>query len=264
MHQSIRVVVGSALVFAALPALGQQARGGQAPPPLTAQQLAAQQDLPLARDPLDVRTFPLQHLSAGDAARLVAPYMQWKNTSVFDAGARVHAITVRAPKTTLATVDSLLRAYDRAPVTLVLHFKLIAAVDSTIHDLAIAEIDATLRSMFKFGGYRLASQSSATVNENSTYDLNLAYGGTGYTLTGSLGPATGAGSNMSQQLTVRLHGMVSRPDGRGNLYNQMVSIVSTGLTVPIGQTVVVGGSAGGGDGRTLILAIRAELAPGKR
>ena len=47
--------------------------------------------------------------------------------------------------------------------------------------------------------------------------------------------------------------------GRGNT-SSWTGIISTGLTVPFGQTVVVGGSTGNVGDRSLILAVRPELA----
>lgn len=229
---------------------------------------APPRDLPqlpqgLAGAPYPVLTFPLQSLSADAAAKLLAPYMPDRNAGVFDASNAISAITVRAPKEVLNTVDSLLRVYDHAPATITLHFKLIAASDSAVaRDAAISEIDATLRQMFRYGGYRQIAEGTTTISEHSNFMMTLTSGGANYELSGSAGGTSGSGANLSQQLTVRLYGStipngIALPAGQRGSAGR--TIVSTGLTVPVGQMVVIGGATGNDAGRTLILVVRPDV-----
>src|SRR4029450_7941093 len=63
---------------------------------------------------LDVKTFRLRNLKPEDAARPLAPYVTSPGGGVFEAGGVAGgAITVRETSRVLASVDSLLRLYDR-------------------------------------------------------------------------------------------------------------------------------------------------------
>lgn len=210
-----------------------------------------------------VRTFPLQHLRAGDAAKLLSPYMPTNvspgATGVFDAGMNVSAITVRAPAEVLATIDSVLRVYDRAPVTVVLRFKLIVAVDSAVRDPATAEIGAALKGMFSFAGYRLVDEATTTVNENATFETALKRGEETLTLNGTLGSSAGTGPNLAHHVSVNLSwwGTTGAPGGpQGTARRSFASV----FDVPNGQTIVIGGWTGT-NGEHLILAVRPEVAP---
>ena len=61
-----------------------------------------------SQDPRDlpVRTFKLQNLSAADAAKLLAPYVNAPNGGVFEAGS-LNAITVRETHSMLAVYHVL-------------------------------------------------------------------------------------------------------------------------------------------------------------
>ena len=59
----------------------------------------------------------------------------------------------------------------RGPV--MLHFKLIAAVGTSTRDPAIADEDSVLRGLFRFAGYRLVAQGSATSDEKQNFALTM-------------------------------------------------------------------------------------------
>lgn len=228
---------------------------------------------------IDVRLFPLEYLSNADAATLVSPFVtQGPCCGVFEAGAAVRGITVKAPRDVLQRVDSLLKANDRAPTTLTFRFQLIAAVDSAGRDPAIpGGVDSTLKDLFRFGGYRLLSQASATV-ESGTFSVTLSGAGAPYTISGQLGGSGRGGSGgrgavsspgganappMSAsgvRLNINLMGpMESATNNPGIMSTQYNTLLSTGLSLPIGQTVVLGSAAGNGQRRALILTVRAEV-----
>jgi hypothetical protein len=216
---------------------------------------------------LPVRTFHLTQLAPDQAAKLVSPYVQGQNTGVFSAGSGMRAITVRAPDRILATVDSVLKANDRPPRTIVLRFQLIAAEDSAVHDAAIAGVDAALRSLFRFRGYRLLGEGAAAVGEGSSMfqlTLNAAAEPPGlehFTVTGQIGDLVADGDSGSVDLHVSLEGPMVKNASVGGA--SMTTRLSTGLTLPIGQTIVLGSAAAGGLVSTVILAVRAELATSK-
>jgi len=220
----------------------------------------------LHAQPLDpkivVKTFPLQSLSPKDAAALVSPYTMFLGGGgVYEAGGALRAITVRATPEILARVDSILRANDHARATLLLRFQLIAASDSAIKDAAIGPVDAELRNLFRFAGYRLLSQGSTTANEGENFTLTMS-GVRGETLrlTGRV-EAVQASSGMkgSAQLFISLEHSVQALVG-GAATSSTQTLLSTGLTTPLGQTVVLGSAAYGAPIPAIILSVRPEVA----
>ena len=219
----------------------------------------------VSRETLPVRTFTLRHLDQGQAARLVSPYAYEANAAVFP-GATSREITVRASRRTLQVVDSLLRERDVPAATVSLRFQLYAAVDSGGDQLP-QDIGPALRSTFRFNGYRMISQGSISTSEDASFSTTL--GTTGmrgdamlYRVNGKVESIAGNAKG-SLPLTIRLSEVA--PGGAPG-----AEIFSTGLTVPLGQTIVLGSGAvnkfvelrpGGRTATTeaLILAVHPEV-----
>ena len=223
-----------------------------------------------AKVELVIRTFPLQHLSNSDAAKLVAPYMlthvptaAFATAEVFEAGNAVHAITVRADAEVIARVDSLLTANDRPRATVIFRFQVIAATDSAVRDPAISVLDAELRNLFRFNGYRLLSQNSAWVDDGENFSATMR-GADGYTLlvAGQLRSVRRDGAKGNVQMTIGLERTTREMELMGirQTISAPQSLLSTGLSIPLGQTVVVGSAMTGGNSPALILTVRPELA----
>ena len=233
--------------------------------------LAAQDSLRAsAREPLPVRTFTLRYLDQGQAGRLLSPYVYEANAAVFP-GATSHEITVRATRHTLQVVDSLLREHDKASATISLRFQLYAAVDSGGEALP-QDIGPALRSTFRFNGYRMISQGSISTSEDASFSTTLGVGGlhgdaTLYRVGGRVESIAGNAKG-SLPLTIRLNEVA--PGGMPG-----PEVFSTGLTVPLGQTVVLGSGAVGAYVQTkgemrpelrtqaLILAVHPEIVAAK-
>ena len=221
--------------------------------PSAAQQVAQQTAQRQFAPDLEVRLFPLQYLKPSDAAKLVSPFVFESGAGVFEAGAGVQAITVRATRPVLIRVDSLLKLYDDAPTTLNLRFQILAGSDSAWRDDAIApEVQNSLRSLFRFAGYRMIAQGTTTVS-SSRFSLTLHAADESFILSGgvdALSRGTGA-RGASAQLSISLSDQMRR-----------TTMLSTGLSVPVGETVIVGSAAGAATdmqrGRTLILVVRTE------
>ena len=237
-----------------------------------------------AQDPRDlsVRTFKLQNLRAEDAAKLLGPYVNSPGGGVFEAGS-IGAITVRETPTIMALVDSILRVHDRPRAIVSLRFKLIAALDSTVRDAAIADIDAELRKLFKFSGYALIGEGTATTEEMNDFTMTL----TGKSL---LSPkaAQAQGLSSSDATSVVafdepyvIKGWVERVEGTSTDRTVRLSLslqdarrgkdatdlLRTGLTVPIGQGVILGSATPPnrlGSRVALILVVQPELASNNR
>ena len=205
---------------------------------------------------LITRTIPLRHLRAPDAARLIAPYIRAPGGGVYEAGA-VQAVTVTERATTLARVDSIIRDNDRAPAVVVFRFQLIAGDDTPGRDVALDSLDPVLRGLFRFKGYRLIGEGSTTAGESESFALTVAGGEDRFALGGDVIAVQG-GAGGSARIRIRLARAPSATyQGKPS---ESETLLATGLTVPLGQTVVLGSAAPGGKNQALILAVRPEIA----
>ena len=215
----------------------------------------------VAQEPqLETRTIQLRNLRAGDAARLVSPYVRAARGGVYEAG-DLQAITVVETPQVIARIDSLIRETDRTPAVLVFRFQLIAANDTPGRDPAIESIDSTLRGLFRFKGYHLLGEGTTSAGENETFSMTIAAGEERFALGGDV-VAVRPGTNGSTRLRVRLSR--ATPGTYEGKPMQSETLLSTGLTVPIGQTIVLGSAAPGGPNQAVILAVRPEVAIPRR
>src|SRR3972149_6746987 len=218
-----------------------------------------------AQDPTpqnEGRTFPLQTLSPKDAANLISPYVMFvPGAGVYEAGGALRAITVRATMDILLRVDSILRVNDHARTTLSLRFQLIAASDSAVRDPVISVLDAELRNLFRFAGYRLLSQGSTMANEGEHFTLTMAgVNGEILKLSGRVVSAQTSGGKGSAQLFLSLEGTIRSTTMQGVTTFAPQVHLSTGVTVPLGQTVVLGSAAYRAPIPAIILAVRPDVA----
>ena len=210
---------------------------------------------------LVTRTIPLRYLSAVDAARLISPYARSPQGGVFEAPG-VNAVTVTETAPILARIDSLIRENDKSPAVLSFRFQIIAADDTPSLDAAIEPIASTLRGLFRYRGYRLLGEGSTTAGESESFALTVAAGTERFALNGDVitVQATPTGS---VRMRVRLGQMAG-----GSYHGKPIeseTLLTTGLTLPLGQTVVLGSAASGGSDKALILAVRPEVAiPSRR
>jgi hypothetical protein len=174
---------------------------------------------------------------------------------------------VRETFTTLTLIDSLLRTHDKTRAVVSMRFKLIAALDSSMRDPAIEDIDAELRKLFRFRGYELIGEGTMLSEEStdfmttlSTKAVPVARGkGTGsemwhetFRISGWMAGVTGTGGERTVRVTVSL------VDANNN-----AELLRTGLTLAIGQTVILGSakpSAIVGSRGALILVVQPEIA----
>ena len=205
--------------------------------------------------PLLTRTIPLRYLQPVDAARLVSPYVRSPQGGVYEATA-VHAVTVTETAPIIARIDSLIRENDRSPSVLAFRFQLISADDTPALDASIESLASTLRDLFRYKGYHLLGEGSTTAGEGELFSLTIAAGEERFALNGEVANVQG-GSTGSTRIRVRLSRALSA-SYQGKPVEPEV-LLSTGLTVPLGQTVVLGSAAPGGN-KALILAVRPDVA----
>lgn len=221
-----------------------------------------------AQDPRDlaVKTFKLQNLRPDDAAKLLGPYVNSPGGGVFEAGS-IGAITVRETPSVMALIDSVLRVHDRPRAVVSLRFQLIAALDSAVRDPAIAAIDTELRKLFRFGGYRLISEGTATTGEMTEFATSLSVHvqqdrsvvDERYQITGFVERVEGAGADRTVRLSLSLQDGLRSKDA--------ADLLRTGLTMPIGQGVILGSATPAsrlGSRVALILVVQPELAASNR
>ena len=228
-----------------------------------------------AQDPRDlaIRTFKLRNMRPDDAAKLLTPYVTSPGGGVFEAGS-VGAITVRETFTTLTLIDSLLRTHDKARAVMSMRFKLIAALDSSMRDPAIDDIDAELRKLFRFRGYELIGEGTMLSEESTDFMTTLA------TKSRPIpnGRGTGNGEALMWNEVFRIKGWMEGITGTGSERTIRVQVslqdagndselLRTGLTLQIGQSVILGSAKPStvvGSRGALILVVQPELASNSR
>jgi hypothetical protein len=196
---------------------------------------------------LETRTFRIDHLEPHNVEPLVGPYVytdRAENPGTFSTADQ--ALTVRETPDNLDKIARVLAEYDVPRPDVRLHFQLIEADGFTTSDAAIAEVEAELRKIFQFRGYRLAGEAVVAATDDA--DISQRMAGT---------------DDM-----FRVSGRVSWV--RGNLVHlenialdrrDVGEVLLTSVNIRPGQTLVLGSSPGEGSTVTLILTVRAE-APG--
>ena len=141
----------------------------------------------------------------------------------------------RATQSTAAPIESVL-----------LRFQIIEADGFGATDPAIADVVQALRDLFRFRGYRLAAESVVRVTSGADYRQRTTdIDGTEYII-GGVAHIREAGGTSAVRLEVNLW--------RGNGQE----LIRTSLTVPVGQTVVVGSARAAGELPVVILVVRPE------
>lgn len=217
--------------------------------------------------PHEVRTFILRHLDPDVAAALISPYVDFlPGAGVFRTGGSMRGITVRAPFTALARVDGLLKEHDKAPSTVRLRFQVVAALDSAVSDPELSGIESELRSVLRFRGYRLLAQGFISTNDDSPSEATLTDGRTDPFLVHTYTHRIDPGDRGSVSLNVALQGA---PFSNGPARTG-TKIIETRITMPFGQSVVVGsGSAvvwpepNRPKNQAILLIVRADPVTGK-
>ena len=206
-----------------------------------------------------VKTVPLHHLSSIEAVKLLSPYAQTAGGGVFEVSPNVRAVTIREVPKIFAEMMTVLGQYDRDPASVTLNFQLIAAENSNTRDPGVAGLDSLLRGVLKYTGYRLLTTSVASASEGGRVTQTLSADGETFSLEVIVTDLRVDGNEASVHLSVSLtrNGIPSK----GLPPNQ---VLSTGVTVPVGQTVVLGTSAPDIVQRALILTVRPQLVSVKK
>lgn len=192
---------------------------------------------------LDTRTFALHYLRAPQAEAIIRPYVFTDRPNAQGVISPAEAsITVRETSDNLDKIARVLAEYDRPRPLIRLTFHLIQADGAASSDPEIADVEATLRKLFRFKGYRLVQQGIFSTTENGVVQQQLGDGA--YSIEASLYRITGAADSATVQMEVQLFGRNVR--------------FKTDVGVPAGKTAVLG-NVGEDPRGTLILTVKPEL-----
>ncbi len=187
---------------------------------------------------VETRTFPLKQLSPTEAVALIEGYVPG-GTSKMRATTEPPVLTVSAPRSRLDQVAQVLKTYDKPAPNAQLTFQVIEANGFTATDPAIADVEAALREVFKFEGYKLLATGIVSASAPGHFQTSL---GGELIVTGSTKQAGPDAVNLVEL---------------GLWTGSSTKILTTSVTVPYGETVVVGSSAPTATAKNaLILVVR--------
>ena len=185
---------------------------------------------------MTVRTYELHRLTYAEAETLITPYV---DEGGFISG-KNRLMTVRERPARLDSIAAILRRYDGAPQPVTLHFQVIAAGDFAGGDSAIARVEAPLRELFRFRGYRLLGELSVQAMEGADFEQKQG----DIRVVGKVREVTAAGPDARVTLDVE----VDTSDGS----------VTTSVSGAPGRTLVLGSQQR--QGGALIAAVTPEVA----
>lgn len=204
---------------------------------------------------LDTRRFELEHVEPEEAATVIEPYVFTDRPGA--SGALSHypgGITVRETPDNLDKIARVLERLDKPKPGVRLNFRIVEANGDSTTDPRLADIEEPLRQLFRFDGYRLVAEARTAAVEGGSTTQMLREEDRGYGIMARVGRITTTGDRGSVELHVELFA------------REVGSAISTSMTVPVGQTVVLGSAKLNPDSPVLILTVRPEfvsLPPGE-
>jgi hypothetical protein len=156
---------------------------------------------------------------------------------------------MRATLLAVVAACALLAGPSAAPAaaqSATLRFQIIEADGFTATDPAIADVQKVLSELFRFRGYRLAAE--AVIRASGGFSQQVAaVNGQVYTISGDGAGFVGEGHRAAGQFYI---------DGLTLWTDETSVVLQTSLTMPVGQTVVVGSAKPSGEAPTLILVVK--------
>lgn len=186
---------------------------------------------------MTVRTYELHRLTYPEAETLLTPYV---DEGGFISG-RNRLLTVRERPERLDSIAAILARYDGAPRAVTLHFQVIEAGDFPGGDTAISRVEAPLRALFRYRGYRLVGELTVLAMEGARFHQEQG----GLRVSGVVREVTGAGAGTRVTLDVE----VARAEGG----------VSTSVSGAMGKTLVIGSQTR--TGGAIIAAVTPDASP---
>ncbi|MEX1181732.1 MAG: hypothetical protein WEF86_00750 [Gemmatimonadota bacterium] len=190
----------------------------------------------------ETRTFALQYLDPEAAQAMIEPYVPAAGTNLRHT-TEPASLTITAPEVRLDQITQVLQTHDRPLPNVRLRFQVIEADGFAETDAAISDVEQALRELFRFAGYRLIDEAVVQAKASSHVETQLGSGEDEYEIMAGLEGVVTGDNGKAVELWVTLS------SSRGQ-------VLATSLTVPSGQTVVVGSARSQADGRTVILVVR--------
>jgi hypothetical protein len=185
---------------------------------------------------METKTYVISRLTQEEALQLLTPYIR---EGGYLSG-KNHLITVREKPDRITVIEDLLKKYDGggAVQDVAMKIQIVEANGFTARDTAIADIEQTLREMFKYRGYRLVGEALVRAREGSAFEQQV----NGYKINGNVG----------RMLADRGPIMITLWDTTATH-----QLLSSTVTATMNKPVVLGQSSGAG---AIILIIRPSLA----
>lgn len=200
---------------------------------------------------VETRTFALQYMEPEQALAMIGPYVPDAENNM-RVTRQPSSLTVTAPAVRLEQIAEVLATNDRVQPDVQLRFQIIEADGFTETDPAIADVQQALQELFRFSGYRLVAEAVVRSKAPGNVEQRIvARDDHVYTLRADLGRVLMAESGRAVELAVHLRYERSADGAR-----QEGSLIYTSLTVPSGQTVVIGSARAQAGANTLILVVR--------
>jgi len=197
---------------------------------------------------VDTRTFEIQHIDPGEAMAMIRPYVyEERAASPGQVTAFRGGITVRETPENLDRIARVVSEYDRPKPGVRLHFQVIEADGFESTDPRIEDVRAALDELFRFGGYRLVTETQIAAMEGTGSSQSFSEGDLNFQLRAEVLEVRGSEAHGSVRVAVTL----MANDGSAGY-------VETALAVPVGQTVVLGSSKPR-NAPTMILTVRPEF-----
>ena len=199
---------------------------------------------------LEMQTFELQYLEPHEARDLIRPYV-WEDRAgaAGTMSAVDNMISVRETRDNLDRIAAVLQEFDVPQPTVRLNFQLIEADGAAQGDPAIADVEAELRRLFRYQGYRLVNEAVVGGMEGSHIEQ----------VVGRIDNAEAGWIIIAEIGSVRVTGDSGWVQMEVGVRSPMRGAFMTRVNARIGQTMVVGNAELMTDGGTLILTVRPEI-----
>ena len=200
---------------------------------------------------LETETFRLQYLEPHEARDLIRPYVWEDRAGAAGAMSAVdNMISVRETRDNLDRIEAVLEEFDLPQPTVRLNFQLIEADGAAQGDPAIADVEAELRRLFRYEGYRLVNEAVVGGMEGSHIEQVVGMEDSpeeGWIIIANIGSVRVRDDSGWVQMEVGVR-------------SPMRGAFMTRVNARIGQTMVVGNAELMTGGGTLILTVRPEIA----
>ncbi|GMR13926.1 MAG: hypothetical protein BMS9Abin29_2152 [Gemmatimonadota bacterium] len=178
---------------------------------------------------LEVRAFELERLDAAEVVSLIEPYVysgREENPGYFTVTDKT--VTVRELPENLDRIAAVLARFDTPRSTVLLKFQLVAANGYEGSDPEIASVEAELKNLLRYDGYKLVGNTVIQVLEGESARQSFEADGMAFEVEVRLGPARSGGDGKSVSLLVSLRAP------------RIGDVLETSVDLRDGKTMVLG------------------------